>query len=267
MSIECNRYVDPTDLPIEITSADIVLWDTDPELAYHASSPNSFSKRPGRRYGPGAGKADFVTDSPIPWLDHRFEKAGTIHLSGSWQEISKVEKSVNAGKIPDRPFVLVSQPSLFDSSRAPNGLHTVWAYAHVPNGMKDSPTSIIKKEIERFAPGFSKAILDVKSISANEYSHYNPNYVGGDITGGATRGSQLFTSGNFKGNDQSTALIARESFFSDMHNFPKRLIKEPWNLPKEGWYLCSGATPPGPGVHGMSGYIAAKLALSELRNK
>lgn len=233
-SLQCGVHVHPKnvleDFP-EIEAADIVLWDTDVALAHEAASGRPSKTR---RYGLGAAKADFVTNSPIPWRDSRLSNAGTIHLGGEWGRISSSEKAATRGKQPERPFTLVSQPTLFDPTRAPSGVHTVWAYSHVPAGSTEDPRKIITREIERWAPGFADTVLDARWKTAADLELHNPNYIGGDITAGATQGFQLLTSGT-------------------------RL--NPWELPRAGWYLCSGSTPPGPGVHGMSGVIAAKLAI------
>lgn len=215
----------------EIATADIVLWDTDVNLAYEAASGHPSVSR---RYGIGVAKADFVTCSPIPWRDSRLVNAGTIHLGGTWSQISVAEKTAARGERPEHPFTLVSQPTLFDRTRAPEGIHTVWAYSHVPAGSTEDAGKIVTQEIERWAPGFKDTILDVRHRTAAALESHNANYIGGDITSGATQGFQLMTSG---------------------------VGINPWALPRPGWFLCSGATPPGPGVHGMSGVIAARLAI------
>lgn len=227
--IECGRRVAPEALPPEILEADLVLWDTDADLALTAAAGRP-PRRP-RQYGPGAAKADYVTSAPIPWTDPRMARAGTVHLGDGWAEVSRAEKAVNAGRAAKHPVVLVSQPSLFDPTRAPAGLHTVWAYAHVPAGSDADPAAMITAEISRWAPGFEETILDVRTVSARGMAAGNGNYVGGDIASGATRGLQLLTTRH--------------------------------RLPRPGWFLCSGAAFPGPGVHGLSGVIAAKTALRQ----
>lgn len=257
--IECGRRVDPADLPAELEAADLVFWDTDPAAAHRAVSPGGPSSS--RRYGPGAAKADFVTSASIPWRDPRLRRAGTVHLGGAWGEVARAEREVNAGRLPAHPFSLVSQPSLFDPTRAPEGLHTVWAYAHVPHGSRADPAEIITREIERFAPGFAATVLDVTTTTAAGFPAFNPNCVGGDIASGATRGWQLLTSGTLaRGPVSGRGPVPGK-------RFQRGLLAAPWALPREGWFLCSGATPPGPGVHGMSGHIAARLALRELRRR
>ncbi|MDR6892032.1 hypothetical protein [Falsarthrobacter nasiphocae] len=289
-TIECNRRVDPGALPPEILSADLVLWDTDATTAHLAARPDT--PAPPRRYGPGAAKADFVTNAPIPWSDPAMRQAGTVHLGGTWSDVSAAERAINSGRPAEHPVVLVSQPSLFDSSRAPAGLHTVWAYAHVPFGSRENPAEIITREIERFAPGFSATVLDVRTTTAEQLSEYNLNYVGGDIATGATRGLQMLTGGSLRkaraGESTGAASLGpaggpgldrglRKSWRSvlssstrlrlpvhSLLSWPARFAASPWTLPRPGWYLCSAATPPGPGVHGMAGYIAARLALQTM---
>jgi phytoene dehydrogenase-like protein len=237
-TVRCGARVRPATAPEdfpEIAAADIVLWDTDVRVAQEAASGVPAAPR---RYGLGAAKADFVTSAPIPWRDARVAQAGTVHLGGPWSRIAASEKAAARGEHPERPVTLVSQPTRFDPTRAPLGLHTVWAYAHVPAHSTEDPRQIITREIERWAPGFADTVLDARCRTAEDIELHNANFVGGDIASGATQGLQLLTSG--------TGL-------------------NPWALPRPGWFLCSGATPPGPGVHGMSGVIAAQLALRSAR--
>ncbi|MEX3510323.1 NAD(P)/FAD-dependent oxidoreductase [Kocuria carniphila] len=261
--IECNRPVSPHDLPEEIETADLVLWDTDAELAHSAAGGvdrrsgqigEAVTRRGPRRYGPGAAKADFVTNAPIPWSDARLSEAATVHVGGTWRQMASAERSVGHGVLAEHPVMLVSQPSVFDPTRAPRGLHTVWAYAHVPADSSVDPADLITREIERYAPGFSKTVLDARTSTAASMAEYNMNYVGGDIASGATRGLQLVTSGH-AGVRPGSGLRGRL----------EGVATAPWTLPRRGWYLCSGTTPPGPGVHGMSGAIAASLALRQRR--
>jgi phytoene dehydrogenase-like protein len=158
-----------------------------------------------------------------------------VHLGGTLAEIAHGEKLVWQGKHPERPYVLVTQQSLFDDTRAPAGKHTGWAYCHVPNGSTADMTQIIEDQIERFAPGFRDRILARHTMTAHDYERYNPNYVGGDINGGAQDWRQLFT-----------RPVAR---------------LDPYRTPLPNLFLCSSATPPGGGVHGMCGYHAARSAL------
>ena len=187
------------------------------------------------RYGPAAFKLDLALDGPIPWRAAECARAGTVHVGGTLDEIAAGEAAVWRGEHPERPFVLVAQQSLFDPTRAPEGRHTVWAYCHVPNGSTVDMTGRIEAQIERFAPGFSERILARAARSPAASEAYNPNFVGGDINGGAQSLDQLFTRPTW-------------SLF-------------PYATPVRGLYLCSASTPPGGGVHGMCGYHAARAAL------
>jgi phytoene dehydrogenase-like protein len=187
------------------------------------------------RYGPGAFKLDLALDGPIPWRNAELARAGTVHFGGSFAQIAASEATVAAGRIPDRPFVLLAQHSLFDPSRAPEGHHTAWAYCHVPNGAAVDMTERILEQIERHAPGFRDRIIGRHAMGPADLEAYNPNYVGGDINGGRQDILQLFT---------------RPAIRLDPYSTPDRRI-----------FLCSSSTPPGGGVHGMSGYLAARSAL------
>jgi phytoene dehydrogenase-like protein len=187
------------------------------------------------RYGPGVFKVDWALDGPIPWRATACARAGTVHLGGTLAEIAAGERAVWRGEHPERPFVLLAQQSLFDPSRAPGGKHTAWAYCHVPNGSAVDMTGPIEAQVERFAPGFRDRVLARSTKSAAEMERHNPNYVGGDINCGVQDPRQLFT-----------RPVAR-------------LV--PYATPARGLYLCSSATPPGGGVHGMCGFFAAEAAL------
>jgi phytoene dehydrogenase-like protein len=187
------------------------------------------------RYGPGVFKVDWALDGPVPWTAEDCARAGTVHLGGTAGEIVASEDAVWGGHAGDRPFVLVAQQSLFDDSRAPGGKHTLWAYCHVPNGSTEDMTERIEAQIERFAPGFRDRILARHTMGPVDVESYNPNYVGGDINGGVQDLLQLYTRPAVRLN--------------------------PYSTPVEGLYICSSATPPGGGVHGMCGYLAAKAAL------
>ncbi len=187
------------------------------------------------RYGPGAFKLDLALDGPIPWRDPEVAGAGTVHLGGSFEEIAAAEDAVSRGRVPDRPFVLLAQHSLFDASRAPAGKHTAWAYCHVPNGSSVDMTEPILAQIERFAPGFRDLIIGSHAMGPAELEAYDPNYVGGDINGGRQDALQLFTR--------------------------PAIRLDPYSTPDPSVFLCSASTPPGGGVHGMCGYHAAQSAL------
>ena len=190
------------------------------------------------QYGPGVCKVDLALDGPIPWRDEAAARAGTVHVGGTFEEVARAEAEVWQGKHPVKPFVLVAQQSLFDLSRAPAGKHTVWAYSHVPNGSTVDLSLAIESQIERFAPGFRDRILAKRVQTAAQMALYNPNYVGGDINGGVQNLRQLFTRPGLRLN--------------------------PYTTPLKGVYICSSATPPGGGVHGMCGYYAAEAALKRL---
>jgi len=198
--------------------------------------PRAYRSRLARyRYGPGVFKVDWALSAPVPWSNPEIARSATVHLDGTLEEIIVSERQVAAGDHPDRPYVLLVQPSLFDQTRAPAGSHTAWAYCHVPNGSTRDMRAVIEAQVERFAPGFRETILAASTINAQQYEVYNPNYVGGDINSGAQDLGQLFTRPVARWDPYATAL--------------------------KGVYLCSSATPPGGGVHGMCGHLAAQSAL------
>ena len=184
-------------------------------------------------YGPGVYKMDWALHQPVPWRAAECAQAGTIHLGGTLDEIADSERRCWQGNVSDRPYILFTQPSLFDPARAPAGKHTAWGYCHVPNGYKGNMTEIIENQVERFAPGFRDCIAARSIMGPAELERHNPNLIGGDIGGGAAFLSQLFL--------RPTASLYR--------------------TPLEGVFLCSSSTPPAPGVHGMCGYFAAEAAL------
>ncbi|MGH2538256.1 MAG: phytoene desaturase family protein [Candidatus Promineifilaceae bacterium] len=190
------------------------------------------------RYGPGVFKVDWALDGPIPWRAEVCGRAGTVHLGGTLAEIAAGERAVWDGRPAERPFVILAQQSLVDRSRAPAGKHTAWAYCHVPNGSTADMSAAITAQVERFAPGFSRLVLATHTCTAAEMEAYNPNYVGGDINTGAQHLLQHFSR--------------------------PALRLNPYAAPAEGLYLCSSATPPGGGVHGMCGYHAAQAALRRM---
>jgi phytoene dehydrogenase-like protein len=191
------------------------------------------------RYGPGVFKIDYALNGPIPWRAQECARAGTVHLGGTFNEIAQAEREVAAGREPEKPFVLVTQPTLFDPSRAPAGKHVAWAYAHVPNGSSADMTERIEHQFERFAPGFRDRVIARHTMNCADLERRNPNLVGGDINGGAANLGQL---------------IARPT-----------LSSTPYRTPISGVYLCSASTPPGGGVHGMCGFHAADAALHDMR--
>jgi phytoene dehydrogenase-like protein len=191
------------------------------------------------RYGAGVFKVDYALDAPIPWRAKECLQAGTVHVGGTLEDIAESEATVGRGECSERPFLILAQQSLFDPTRAPNGKQTVWTYCHTPNGSTVDMTDRIEAQIERFAPGFRNRILARATRNAVEMQRYDPNYVGGDINGGVQDLGQLFT--------RPVAKL------------------DPYATPTRGLYLCSSATPPGGGVHGMCGYFAAKSALKHSR--
>jgi phytoene dehydrogenase-like protein len=187
------------------------------------------------RGGNGVCKVDFALSGPVPWSDPGLSETATVHLGGPRAAIARAERDVARGRMPDDPYVLVSQPSLFDSSRAPAGKHVLWAYTHVPRGSADDRTEAVTRQIERFAPGFRDLVLASASRTAAEMERYNPNYLDGDIATGMPSFRQL---------------VARPVLAAD-----------PWRMPGRGLYLASASAAPGPGVHGLGGYYAARSAL------
>ena len=189
------------------------------------------------RYGPGVFKVDWALSDPIPWRASACRGAGTVHVGGSLNEIALAEAAAWQGAVPDRPFVLVTQPTVADPLRAPAGCHVAWGYCHVPHGSATDMTERIESQVERFAPGFRDAILARSAVGPRDLERANPNLVGGDIGGGALTLGQLFTRPTWRGYRTSLA----------------------------GLYLCSSSTPPGGGVHGMCGYHAAQTVLRTRR--
>ncbi len=190
------------------------------------------------RHGPGAFKVDWALDGPIPWSTAECRRAGTVHLGGSLDEISASEWDAWRGRPAERPFVLLAQTSLFDPTRAPAGKHTAWAYCHVPNSSAEDMTERIEAQVERFAPGFHELVLARHTMGPAELEARNRNLVGGDLNAGAMDLGQL------------------------LFRPVRKLV--PYRTPLTGVYLCSAATPPGGGVHGMCGFSAARVALRDL---
>ncbi|MEX2324310.1 MAG: NAD(P)/FAD-dependent oxidoreductase [Nitriliruptoraceae bacterium] len=192
------------------------------------------------RYGPAAFKVDYVVDGDIPWDDPEVRLAGTVHLGGTFDEIERNELAVSTGDLPERPFVLLTQPHVADPSRGSGGRIPIWTYAHVPNGCQRDVTSLIDAQIERFAPGFRARVLTRNVTTPTQFEQWNPNFVGGDIASGSSSGMQLL--------------------------FRPRFARNPYGLGRRDRLLCSAATPPGAGIHGMCGANAARHAIKYLNH-
>ena len=227
------------DLP---TATNIFLDVTPRQMARIARkrlAPDYYKKMVEYPYGPGIFKVDWALSGPVPWKAEACLRAATVHVGGTFEEIAESENSVWRGTIPEKPFLIFGQPSLFDTSLAPSEKHTAWAYCRVPNGSTFDMTEIIENQIERFAPGFRKLILARHTMNTREMEHYNSNYVGGDIGGGRQ---------------------------NPIMNLLRPLgRRRAYILPVKGIYLCSSSMPPGPGVHGMCGYQAALQLLKQER--
>ena len=226
----------------DMPAASVILLDIMPRQVVKIAGRRLPGRFRGRletyRHGPGAFKMDWALSGPAPWRAEECARAGTVHLGGTMDEIAHAEREMWSGRHPERPFVLFSQPSLFDPSRAPDGQHTAWAYCHVPNGSDFDMTDKIEAQVERFAPGFRERILKRSVRPPAALEEYNPNYVGGDINGGVQDLGQLFSR-------------------------PARMLS-PYAIPSTNLFICSSSTPPGGGVHGMCGYFAARAALRRL---
>ncbi|MFF8958060.1 phytoene desaturase family protein [Streptomyces sp. NPDC014894] len=223
----------------ELGGARAVLLDTAPTALPGLAGgrlPRGYVRGLGRyRYGPAAGKADFLVSEPIPWSAPGVGRAGTVHIGGTAAEVFRQETANARGEAGDRPFVLVVDPAVADPGRAASGRRPVWAYAHLPHGSAQDPLPLVRAAIERHAPGFAETVIAERGLSGAAYAEYNPNYVGGDISTGA--------------------IDLRQSVFRPVAQW------DPYRTPLPGVYLCSAATPPGPGVHGMCGLLAARSAL------
>jgi phytoene dehydrogenase-like protein len=231
--------------PVESLTAsdnyDLFLCDLTPRQLVKVAGQRlseSYKRRLGKyRYGAAAFKVDYALNAPIPWKARECLRAASVHLGGSFEEIAASEKAVRNGQPAERPFVLLAQPSLFDSSRAPTGKHTAWAYCHVPNGSKVDMLEKLENQIERFAPGFGACVLARRVFSPADLESMDANLVGGDIGGGVM----------------------------DIRQFVYRPTWRHYATSARDIYMCSSSTPPGGGVHGMCGYHAAKMALSRLK--
>jgi len=202
------------------------------------SFPAAYRRRLGRfRYGPGVCKADWALREPIPWKAEACRRAGTVHLGERLEEIDASIRHAHGGRMSPDPYVILTQPSLFDPSRAPRGRHTAWAYCHAPHGSREDAADLMENRIERYAPGFRDIILERSTLTPADMERYNPNYIGGDINGGL---QDLFQ------------ILARP--VPSFH---------PYRTGAENIFLCSSSTPPGGGVHGLCGFHAARCLLGK----
>ena len=237
--IETNAVVNSLE---ELPKCPITLLDVSVnqfvKIAGNKLSESYKGKLFGFKPGPGVFKVDWALSQPVPWKSEECRLAATLHIGGNYNEIAVAEKQVSQGIVPEKPFVLAGQPSLFDATRCPNGKHTLWGYCHVPLGCTVDMTKYIEDQIERFAPGFRDCIISKHAMNPQDFESHNANYGGGDISGGAMNGRQLF--------------IRPTSWY------------KPYKTSIAGTYLCSASTPPGSGVHGMCGVHAANLALREM---
>ena len=221
---------------VDATLLDLTAWQT-ARIAGSSLPRHLTAKLAAFPHGPSVFKIDYALECPIPWAAKDCARAATVHLGGTFEEIAQAEREVTQGIVPARPFVLLAQPTLFDSSRAPTGRHIAWAYCHLPRGSAAEMTDAIERQIERFAPGFRSTVLARTLSRARDLQLSNANLDGGDISGGA----------------------------SDLRHLLARpfLSSKPYRLGRTHYYLCSSSTPPGGGVHGMCGYHAARCALSD----
>ena len=226
----------------ELPAARAILFDTNPHAMARIAGgrlPEKFRRRLGRyRFGPAAFKIDLALSAPIPWVSPACRLAGTVHLGGTAEEIAAAEAAIWRGEVPQRPYTLVAQQSLCDSSRAPAGRHTAWVYAHVPRGCTADLSESLLDHVESYAPGFRDTILASHVSTPRDLEACNPNLSGGDIIGGVQDFRQMFT-----------RPVARWN---------------PYTTPARDLFICSASTPPGAGVHGMCGYHAARAALSRV---
>jgi len=229
----------------QLPPADVTMFDMAPE-AIAGILGDRLPARVARAYrrfrrGPGAFKVDFAVEGGVPWTNPQARRAGTVHVVGSFAELAATERDIHAGRMPERPFVLVGQQYLADPQRSVGDIHPVWSYAHVPNGYSGDATAAIITQIERFAPGFRDRIIGHTVRTTTQMASYNTNFAGGDIMTGSKDIRQLI--------------------------FGPRITLSPYHVGLPGTYICSAATPPGPGAHGMSGYHAAQTALRELARR
>jgi len=242
-TVHTSRRIDAAEFRELEADSDVVLFDTAPRnllaIAGERLAPEYLRALQKFQHAPGVFKIDFALSEPVPWHAADCRRAITVHLGGSFEEIAAAEDAVAHGREAERPFVLVAQPTLYDSSRAPQGKHVLWAYCHVPNGSTFDMTERIEAQIERFAPGFRDCVLARHVSAPAALEAMDANLLGGDISGGAMTMRQM---------------IFRPTLSGYSTGAPKL-------------YLCSASTPPGGGVHGMCGYHAAKLALRRMKNQ
>jgi phytoene dehydrogenase-like protein len=226
----------------DLPRARVYLFDTAPSrLADICRSrfPQGYERALRRfRHGPGAFKVDWALSAPIPWKNPDAHRTACLHIGASFEEIAASERDAWSGRLSERPFLIVAQPSLIDPTRAPQGRHTAWGYAHVPAGSSADALPAIEAQIERFAPGFRDVILARHVMNPAAFEAHNPNYIGGDIVGGVQDLAQLY-------------------------HRPVGFLN-PYATPAPDIFLCSASTPPGAGVHGMCGFHAARAALRRL---
>lgn len=234
--LELNRRVASL---AELPAAKTLLFDLNPKQVTTICGdalPDGYRKRLARfKQGPGIFKVDWALDGPIPWKNPECARAATVHLGGTYEEVFRAEAEVAAGSAAEKPFVLVAQQSLFDPTRSPAGKHTGWAYCHVPNGCKEDMSARIEAQVERFAPGFRERILARHTMNPAQLEAHNATMMGGDITGGANNLLQFL--------------------------FRPTPRWNPYTTPNPKIFLCSSSTPPGGGVHGMCGFLAARTVL------
>lgn len=228
----------------DLPQADAVALDLAPSIVADVAG-DRLPRRVGRayrryRHGPGAFKLDLAVEEGVPWANEACRRAGTVHLAGPYEELAAAERDINRGRMPERPFVLISQQYLADPDRSAGNVHPVWAYAHVPSGYNGDVEPAILAQLERFAPGLRERIVASSSRSTSQIAAANPNFIGGDIVNGANTPKQLF--------------------------FRPRFTLNPYATGIPGVFICSAATPPGGGVHGTCGYNAARAALRYLRH-
>jgi phytoene dehydrogenase-like protein len=240
--VHTERWIrEANDLPV----ARATLFDTSPTTMVDVLAerlPERYRRAVSKfRYGPGVCKVDWALSGPVPWLADACRRTATVHVGGTFEEVAHAEAEVAAGRHAERPYCIVVQSSVVDTSRAPEGHATLWAYCHVPNGSNVDMTARIEAQIERFAPGFRDLVLARSTMTAADEQDHNPNYVGGDINGGAGSLRQTLFRPTMRWNTYRTGA--------------------------SGLYLCSASTPPGGGVHGMCGVGAARAVLEDLRGR